>query len=160
MTTVERRVAPPTAFLEAARRELVDEARAGRGGRAAMERFSDRLDALVWQLFAAAPPVSGKVAILALGGYGRRHLCLYSDVDLMILFEDTIGPEEERLVGRLLTPLWDLGLNLGHQVRELKDFDHLEADNPEFLLALVDARPVAGDTSLCERFTARFHQPE
>ena len=37
---------------------------------------------------------------------------------------------------------------LGHQVRELADFDRLETDNPEFLLALLDARLVAGDPSL------------
>src|SRR5262249_34339911 len=80
------------------------------------------------------------------------------DVDLLILFEQQIGAAEERFVNALLTPLWDLKLVLGHQVRELADFERLEADNPEFLLALVDARPVAGDYRLFDRFLAAFRQ--
>ena len=159
-TTESRPAAPPLALLQAARRELVDQTRAGRAGRAAAERFSDRLDALLLQVFAAAPPSSIPVAIVALGGYGRRHLCLHSDVDLLVLFDGPIGADEERLVRGLLTPLWDLGLVLGQQIRELNDFAHLETDNPEFLLALVDARLVVGDASVFDRFTALFHRPE
>jgi [protein-PII] uridylyltransferase len=53
--------------------------------------------------------------------------------------------------------LWDLGVVVGHQVRELRDFDTLEVDNPEFLLALLDARPVAGARELFDRFTAALH---
>src|SRR5262245_39706025 len=124
MKTTDHGASPSMALLDAAPQELVPEARTGRAGRAAMERFSDRLDALIWQLFAAAAPVPTGVVVAALGGYGRRHLCLYSDVDLLVLFEGAIGAEEERLVGRLLTPLWDLGLNLRHQVRALEDLDH------------------------------------
>src|SRR4029077_4632777 len=61
-------------------------------------------------------------------------------------------------LGELLPPLWDLGLVVGHQVRELKDFARIEADNSEFLLALVDARPIAGDRQLFDRFTDAFHR--
>ena len=46
---------------------------------------------------------------------------------------------------------------VGHQVRELDDFEQLETDNPEFLLALLDARPVAGARALFDRFGALFH---
>ena len=49
---------------------------------------------------------------------------------------------------------------VGHQVRELKDFARIEADNPEFLLALLDARPIAGDRDLFDRFTTTFHQAD
>ena len=56
-----------------------------------------------------------------------------------------IGAADERFLRGFLNPLWDLGLVVGHQVRELDEFAQLEADNPEFLLALLDARPVAGD---------------
>ena len=91
----------------------------------------------------SAPP-DAPVAVLALGGYGRRHLCLHSDIDLLVLFGGRIGAAEERFLRGFLHPLWDLGVVVGHQVRELDDFNRLEADNPEFLLALLDARPVAG----------------
>ena len=81
----------------------------------------------------------------ALGGYGRRTLCLHSDIDLMILFGTSIGRDEERFVNAVLQPLWDLQLMVGHQVRELADFDELDIANTEFLLAVLDARPIAGD---------------
>ena len=86
-------------------------------------------------------------SVCALGGYGRRTLCLHSDIDLLILFDGTIGRDEERFVNAVLQPLWDLQLVVGHQVRELADFDELETDNPEFLLALLDARPLPATPS-------------
>ena len=68
-----------------------------------------------------------------------------------------IGAAEETFLRAFLHPLWDLGVVVGHQVRELTDFGQLETDNPEFLLALLDARPVAGERDLFDRFTAVFH---
>jgi [protein-PII] uridylyltransferase len=147
----------PRAAFDAARGELRADVLQGAGGRTSLERYSDRIDAIVRQLYAAAQPPEGAVAVLALGGYGRRHLCLHSDIDLLILFADPIGHEGERFVRGLLHPLWDLGVVIGHQVRELSDFAQLEEDNPEFLLALLDARPVAGSRDLFDRFGTSFH---
>jgi [protein-PII] uridylyltransferase len=145
-----------TAF-DAARAELRADVARGTGGRASLERYSERVDAILRQLYADAVPPADPVAILALGGYGRRHLCLHSDIDLLILFADAIGSDHERFLRGFLHPLWDLGVVIGHQVRELRDFDQLEQDNPEFLLALLDARPVAGSRDLFDRFTTAFH---
>jgi len=148
-----------TKVLAAARAELTADVRRGAGGRGALERYSDRVDAMLRQLFAdAAPPESA--VIVALGGYGRRHLCLHSDIDLLVLFGGRIGAAEEQFLRAFLHPLWDIGVVVGHQVRELDDFRQLEADNPEFLLALLDARPVAGARVLFDRFSALFHAPE
>ena len=146
------------ASLDAARGELRTAISRGAGGRGALERYADRVDALVRQLHADAGPYDGPLAILALGGYGRRHLCLHSDIDLLLLFGGGIGPSEERFVHSFLTPLWDLGVVVGHQVRQMDDFRTLETDNPEFLLALLDARPVAGARPVFERFGTVFHQ--
>ena len=74
-----------------------------------------------------------------------------------MLFGGRIGPDEERFLRGFLHPLWDLGVVVGHQVREIDDFDQLETDNPEFLLALLDARPIAGARALFDRFGALFH---
>ena len=98
------------------------------------------------------------VAIIALGGYGRRHLSLHSDIDLLVLFGWRIGPPEERFLRAFLHPLWDLGVVVGHQVREIEEFAELEIDNPEFLLALLDARLVAGTATLFERLEKTFHR--
>ena len=145
------------ATFNAARLEIKADVQRGAGGRAALERYSDRVDALIRQLFAEADGASVPVAIVALGGYGRRHLCVHSDIDLLVLFGGAIGAAEERFLRAFLHPLWDLGVVIGHQVRELDDFTRIETDNPEFLLALIDARPVAGVRSLFDRFGTLIH---
>jgi [protein-PII] uridylyltransferase len=144
--------------LDSARHELSDATGRGLGGRAALAQYADAVDGLVAELFTGALGDTAPAVILALGGYGRRHLCLHSDVDLLVLFDRPLGAADEGRLGELLHPLWDLGLVVGHQVRELKDFARIEADNPEFLLALLDARPIAGDRDLFDRFTTTFHQ--
>jgi len=159
MTTL-RPKPTPAVLLDAARRELGADILRGEGGRLALERYSLRLDALVAQLIADAPPAGRRVAIAALGGYGRRHLCLYSDIDLLIVFDGTLADADEQFLRALLHPLWDAGLVVGHQVREIDELSRLEVDNPEFLLALVDARPLGGDSALFAQFQEVFHSPQ
>jgi [protein-PII] uridylyltransferase len=149
----------PATALSAAREELLAATRRGEGGRAALECYADRVDALLQRLFFEAPSAAQPATVVAVGGYGRRLLSLYSDVDMLVLFEGAIGPADEQFLRGLLHPLWDLPLVVGHQVRELADFAELETDNPEFLLALLDARRVAGDPALFSRFNAVFHTP-
>ena len=138
----------------AARQELMGASGRGEGGRNALRQYSHRMDALVQQLFADAGAASHAVAVFALGGYGRRELCLHSDIDLLVLFAGAITAEDERFLHAFLNPLWDLGLTLGHHVREVREGAALENDNPEFLLALTDARAIVGDAALLEQFFA------
>ena len=159
-TTNSQPTAGPSTVLEVARHELVQDIARGAAGHAAAERYADRVDTLLQQLFFAAPPAAQPVALVALGGYGRRHLMLHSDVDVLVLFERALGADDERFLRGVLHPLWDLQLVVGHQVRELADFAALETDNPEFLLALLDARRIVGDPALYSRFLAAFHRPE
>ena len=138
-----------TGLLTTARREYVRAAKAGKGGRDAQERYAGQMDVIVGQLVAAASVhAAAPVAVCALGGYGRRALCLHSDVDLLVVFEGTIGPAEERIVKGVLQPLWDLQLVVGNHVRELAELDAVDGDNPEFTMALLDARFVAGNEPL------------
>ena len=146
----DREQTPAATLLAAARQELAHESARGRGGRAAVERYAGRVDVLLQRLCADAPRPAHPVAVVALGGYGRRHLCLHSDIDILLLVDGTIQPDDERFVTAVLHPLWDLGLVVGQQVRELDEFRNIELDNPEFLLALVDARPVAGARALVD----------
>jgi [protein-PII] uridylyltransferase len=136
-------------LLAAAREEFVRQALQGRGDRAALARYTDQTDRLVRQIFGAAQDLTDTPLIVcAIGGYGRRALCLHSDLDLLIVFQGAIAAPEERAASALLQPLWDLRLAIGHHVRELSEFDRLEMGNPEFVLALLDARLVAGDDRL------------
>src|SRR3954468_3744841 len=103
--------------LEEARRELRDEILRGHGGRAALARFSDRLDSILKQIVAAAPRTAQSVAVVAIGGYRRHQLPLHSGIDLLVLFGGRLGEDEEKTLRGILHPLWDLGLVVGHQVR-------------------------------------------
>jgi [protein-PII] uridylyltransferase len=141
--------------LAAARQEYAAAARKGRGGRDVQARYAIEIDALVRRLTEDARGQTGvSAAVCALGGYGRRALCLESDVDLLILFEDPLSPEDERFINNLLQPLWDLRLAVGHHVRELAELDEPDVGNTEFLLALLDVRFVAGNEALFQRLRA------
>ena len=148
------------ARLDSARDTLAAATLRGEGGRAALAAYAGAVDVLVSELFTDALGATPQAVVLALGGYGRRHLCLHSDVDLLALFGGPLSASHESALAGLLHPLWDLGLAVGHQVRELDDFARIETDNPEFLLALVDARPIAGDRDLCDRFMARVDRAD
>jgi [protein-PII] uridylyltransferase len=140
------------ARLDAARRDLCEATARGEGGRQALKQYSQRMDALVQQLFADATPASQLVGVFALGGYGRRQLCLHSDIDLLILFAGPLSAPDERFLQAFLNPIWDFGLTIGHHVREVSEGERLPDDNAEFLLALTDARAVVGDATLLDQF--------
>ena len=147
--------------LRAARDEYRAEIGAARGGALAAEHYSARIDQLLTRIYTEASAPNGMpVALLAIGGYGRRHLCLHSDIDLLILFDGPITAAEERFVKALLHPLWDVGLDVGHQVRELSELEQIETDNPEFLVAVSDSRRLTGEASVFERFDTLVHGPE
>ncbi len=141
-----------TASLDQARGRLIDATERGEGGRDALARHAECIDGIVQELVnSARAHARAPLAVFAVGGYGRKSQFLYSDIDLLIVFDAPIGRPEERFVKALLHPLWDLRFQVGHHVRELADFDRLDTTNPEYLLALMDLRPLAGDRDLMDR---------
>ncbi len=143
--------------LRAAREAYAADARRGRAGREVLGLHADRMDGLVRDIAEAAGRQAPIAAVVcAVGGYGRRALCLHSDVDILIVTAGPIDTAAERFINALLQPLWDLRLSVGQHVRELADLDEVEVDNPELLLALLDLRYVAGDVPLYEEVVARL----
>jgi [protein-PII] uridylyltransferase len=149
----------PAAVLDEARRTIGRDILAGESGVSALARYAAHVDADLRRLYAEAGEPGRPAALIAIGGYGRRHLCPYSDIDLLVLFGGAVEETEERFLRRLLHPLWDAGLVVGHQVRDAAELAQLEVDNPEFLVALTDARLVVGEPALFERLRASFHVP-
>lgn len=88
------------------------------------------------------------LAFVAVGGYGRKDLFLHSDIDVMILFGAKIPSLAKGLAEEVFYPLWDLGLDLGHGIRGIKDCVNLARDDFEVLTSLMDARFVCGDSPL------------
>ena len=141
--------------LAEARDEYAARAREGRGGLDVLARYADRMDGLVREIAeSAGAQTTMPIAVCALGGYGRRMLCLHSDIDLLIVTEGPIGSREELAISSLLQPLWDLRLTVGQHVREFADFTRVEPDNAELLLALLDIRFLAGHRGLYDRLEA------
>ena len=148
----------PAALLDEARQRVGEDILRGATGTSALAHLSGYVDHEVRRLAAARPPCP--VAVVALGGYGRRHLCPYSDVDVLFVFEGTVGSAEERYLRELLHPLWDAGFVVGHQVRVLGELTEPERDNPEFLVALTDARFIAGDEAVFGRAAEVVRTPQ
>jgi [protein-PII] uridylyltransferase len=97
------------------------------------------------------------VAVVAVGGYGRGELAPASDVDLAILHEG--AAEEEGAAAateRILYPLWDAGLPVGHAVRTVDECLRLAAERVEEATSLLDARSLAGDRALAELLGERL----
>ncbi len=126
-------------------------AAAGAGGVQACGLLSDELDTAVRRLWAEGPPPGGAqaVALLATGGWGRRETCPWSDIDLLFL---TSGPPEgaREAADRILYPLWDSGLEVGHAVRSLPEAIALAQEDLATATALLDARLLAGDPGLAQ----------
>jgi [protein-PII] uridylyltransferase len=147
--------AGPAALLDEARQRIGQDILGGATAAGALAHFTAYVDRET-RRFAAngpAPPA----ALIALGGYGRKHLCPYSDIDLLIVFEGAVGGAEEKFLRDLLHPLWDAGFVVGHQVREQAELAEPETGNPEFMIALTDARFVAGDESVFGRANEAIH---
>ena len=132
--------------LIAAREHLTAETQRAYGGISTVKAYASEIDVLVHEIYRDARKIeSNPVALVAIGGYGRQHQCLYSDIDLLLLFDGRIGTAEEQAISAILHPLWDLGLSVGHQVRELRELEVPETHNPEYLVALLEARFLDGD---------------
>jgi [protein-PII] uridylyltransferase len=112
-------------------------------GAAAREARAAALDALLAGL---APGLPAGVALVAVGGLGRRECAPYSDLDLLLLHADVPGVAE--LAAGIWYPIWDARLSLDHSVRTLPEALSVAHDDLAVALGLLDARHVAGDPAL------------
>ena len=96
----------------------------------------------------AAGRFADDVVLLAVGGYGRRELCPFSDLDLLLVHN------ARRSVGDfaddLWYPIWDEGLSVDHAVRTPKEVVALAKRDLRVALGLLDARVIWGDSSLAQ----------
>jgi len=117
----------------------------------ALAERSAQVDAVVAQtagetLFPAMP--SG-AALLAVGGYGRRQLFPYSDIDLLLLFQsDRQAAEHKESISAFLQRLWDSGLRVSHSVRTPAECTEVHDQNVELNVSLLDQRFLTGDRVL------------
>ncbi len=94
-------------------------------------------------------------ALVAVGGYGRSELMPGSDVDLLILLPDSDHSRYDREITELLTFLWDIGLEVGHSVRTIKDCVEQSLADVTVVTNIMEARLLAGSEDLFRRMQQR-----
>ena len=128
---------------------------------------SDLLDAVVLDLFQAAlaemnesgaEGLENDIALVAHGGYGRRDVAPFSDVDLMILHPPEAAARVARLAERLTRDVFDSGLILGHSVRTPEQACALALEDATICTSLMESRRLAGNEAFYERFAQKFRQ--
>jgi [protein-PII] uridylyltransferase len=129
-------------------------------GKAAIRDRSALIDSVVTELWnevtGTGDPVEG-FCIAAMGGYGRRALFPYSDIDLLFLYQKE-GREEylgKKVIAPLSQSLWDLHLRVSPTTRTLAECGKLHRGNIEFNISLLDCRYICGDEGLYERLRSR-----
>ena len=138
---------------------------AGGGGREICAQRASLLDVVLRHLLdaaletAAAPGQSLKLALVAIGGYGRGELNPFSDVDIMFLHPDLpkkLEPRIDEIVQKILYMLWDVGFKVGHSTRSIAGAVKQANEDMLSKTALLESRLIAGDSQLFGQFRAAF----
>jgi len=138
---------------------------AGGGGREICAQRASLVDIILRHLLDAAietAAASGKplkLALVAIGGYGRGELNPFSDVDIMFLHPDApkkLDPQVDGIVQKILYMLWDVGFKVGHSTRSISGA--VQQANADMLskTALLESRFIAGDAQLFGQFRTAF----
>jgi [protein-PII] uridylyltransferase len=155
---------PPTPSLSTELRDFaaresarIQESFAATGdGRAAVLGRTALIETIVqrlWQQY-ISPELDGPAgfAAAALGGFGRRWLFPYSDIDMLFLHGGN-GTEAKLkdAIRKFSQDLWDLGLKLSPATRNVAECSRFDTENAEFAISLLDCRYLAGDRALFAR---------
>jgi len=127
----------------------------------ALSAAADRVVTALWTWTTTriAPPAGRgpeRLALLAVGGYGRGVLAPFSDLDLLFLREAREADRAERAAEFMLYALWDLGLKVGWSARTVDECVDLARQDMTIQTALLEMRRLAGDPRLAARLRERF----
>ncbi|MCR9257875.1 MAG: [protein-PII] uridylyltransferase [Alphaproteobacteria bacterium] len=163
---------PRAAVLQTAREDFVGAREAVRDrfletndGEMAIHALSHATDAVIRALFhvvthvlypAPNPSEGDRIALVAVGGYGRGEMAPFSDIDLLFLTAVRRAPRVEQVIEGLLYFLWDLGLKVGQSSRTVDDCLRLAAQDVTIRTTLVDARLLDGDEALYRTLEKSF----
>ena len=158
-------VAPLKVALTAGRAEIRRRFEAAGNGAATVREQCFLMDQLIRALFDFVtqviyplpnPTAGERLAIVAVGGYGRGELAPYSDIDLLFLLPYKRTPHTEQVVEYLLYLLWDLGLKIGQATRSVDECLRQAKSDLTIRTALLEARYLWGDQALFQEFKKRF----
>ncbi|NOQ65494.1 MAG: [protein-PII] uridylyltransferase [Methyloprofundus sp.] len=112
----------------------------------AKSNFIDHVLQLIWRQFIHRHPEH--FALIAVGGYGRKEMFPYSDIDILLLFDDQTAEEDKQQMGDFCTFLWDIGLKLGLSVRSTSECIQATDEDQTTLTNLMESRHLFGCEAL------------
>ncbi|MGN1209450.1 MAG: nucleotidyltransferase domain-containing protein, partial [Duodenibacillus sp.] len=103
------------------------------------------------KLIAQREGLSPRAALVAVGGYGRREMFPYSDIDILVLLPADHDDKTDDATGRFVTALWNLGMTVGSSVRTQAEMVAAAKEDITVATAFLEARFLAGDKALFEQ---------
>lgn len=103
-----------------------------------------------------SPTLGQRMAVMAVGGYGRAEMAPHSDVDLLFLAPQKITGWAESVIESTLYILWDLKLKIGHSSRTIEDCLRLGRSDYTIRTALLEMRFLTGDRPLASELKDRL----
>jgi len=108
-------------------------------------------------VFRARNPTEGeRLALMAVGGYGRGTLAPFSDIDLLFVRPYKQTAHAESVIEYMLYALWDLGFKVGHASRTIEECVKLAREDFTIRTSILEARRLTGDEKLAEELVRRF----
>jgi len=92
------------------------------------------------------------VNIIALGSYGREQLCVYSDIDIMLLYEDVSGFNIQPILEEFVLLAWDSGLKLGSRVHNIANLAQEVQTDITIKTSILESRFIYGSKHLWFKF--------
>ncbi len=104
-------------------------------------------------------PMSNQIPItlVALGSYGREQLCVYSDIDIMVLYKDIKGFNLKPIIEELMILAWDSGLKLGSRVHEINEIEEAVKTDITIKTSIIESRFIYGSKILWFNFQNKLH---
>ncbi|MBT8438055.1 MAG: [protein-PII] uridylyltransferase [Gammaproteobacteria bacterium] len=91
-------------------------------------------------------------ALVAVGGFGRSELAPGSDIDLMILLDRKASKAQQQQLSTFLTFLWDIGLEVGHSVRTIRDCVRVGKADVTVMTNMLESRLIYGNEKLYQKY--------
>ena len=147
-------IKPFKATIKNALAELKNHQLQGASSSDLVEKFTwmiDELVGMVWSHHCEQFDIDSEMALIAVGGYGRGELHPYSDVDLLILLQNDDYQHAKEFVESFLRFLWDIGLDIGHSVRSIRDCIKDARSDVTIMTNLLEARHLTGNDKLLQQ---------
>ncbi|TWT77659.1 Bifunctional uridylyltransferase/uridylyl-removing enzyme [Posidoniimonas polymericola] len=99
-----------------------------------------------------------RAVLVAHGGYGRRQMAPFSDVDVMLLHQGRVDRDVERFARRITQDVFDIGLQLGQSLRTVDESIRLARQDAVIASSLVESRPLIGSEPVMDEFRDKFRR--